>query len=128
MKLNLRDIIDGWLNHLIPPARLKELIQQTSDERLAICRQCDFNSEVRKAKGLSYDSWRKDEHCTHCLCPLITKTKALHASCPLTIEKDGVSPKWIAVVTDDESFQINKAIEDDKTDERPDQQTSGGSS
>src|SRR5450432_3448112 len=113
MKLNFRDILEGWRNHLVPPERLKDLIQATSEHRLEICRSCPHNSEILRASGKKFATdWRKDEHCTVCSCPLIQKTKALHSSCPLN------PPKWDRVVTDSESIEINKTIED--AEKRPD--------
>ena len=91
----------------MPPERLRELILQTSKDRLVVCRDCEFNSENKRTSNTPFDSsWRKDEHCTVCSCPLITKTKALHAKCPLN------PPKWDRVATDSESLEINNAIKD----------------
>jgi hypothetical protein len=60
-----------------------------------------------RKNNLSFNSsWRKDEHCTICTCPLITKTKALHSKCPLN------PPKWNSVVTDSDSIEINNTIKD----------------
>jgi len=91
----------------MPPARLKELIQQTSDARLEVCRECPHNSEnIKSSGGTLKQFWRKDEHCDVCACPLLQKTKALHASCPLD------PPKWERVVDDSRSIEIHNAIED----------------
>ena len=91
----------------MPPAKLKELIQQTSEARLEVCHECPHNSINIIASGNKPKQfWRKDEHCDICACPLLQKTKALHASCPLD------PPKWERVVTDSQSIEINNAIED----------------
>jgi hypothetical protein len=107
MKLNLSHILEGWRNHLLPPAKLREVIEQTSNERLEICRACEHNSEVIRSNGKTpTQNWRKDEHCDICACPLMQKTKALHSFCPLN------PPKWGPVATDSQSMEINQALED----------------
>jgi hypothetical protein len=93
----------------MPPEKLKELIKETSEYRLAICKDCEESSMFKVEHHVSFpSSWRKDEHCTVCLCPLLQKTKALHSSCPMN------PPKWERVVSDSESIQINNTIENAK--------------
>jgi len=67
---------------------------------LAICRGCEFNSENAKAAG-TYSSVRRDEHCTDCGCPLITKTKCLTCECP--------QHKWGPELTPEQEKEINDA-------------------
>lgn len=95
--MSLKQIFEGWKNHLAPSDYLKEKITEVSDERLAICRQCPFNSVNAKANG--YKSFRTDEHCTDCGCPLITKTKSLSSHCPQN--------KWGAEITHEEEKTIS---------------------
>ena len=92
-------IFEGWKNHLAPAVYLKEKIQEVSDERLTICRACPFNSENAKAAG-TYKSFRRDEHCTDCGCPLQSKTKCLSCHCPQN--------KWEAVTTPEEDQTMNR--------------------
>lgn len=105
MRLNIGEILEGWRNHLIPPEKLKELIEETSEYRLSICNVCEFNSEVKRANNEKFSSsWRIDAHCTVCSCPLVQKSKALHANCPLN------PPKWDRVASDSESIEISNGI------------------
>jgi hypothetical protein len=101
MKIKIRDIIEGWRNHLIPPEELKEAINRVSKERLAICKTCPSNS-LNKIPGAIL------EYCTECSCPLIAKTKCLHCSCPLT------PTKWGPVVSEEHSLQVITKIDDDE--------------
>jgi hypothetical protein len=107
MTFKIKEVLEGWRNHFSPPEHLKEIIAQISANRLEICRACPHNSENLRKEGKKFSSsWRKDEHCTVCLCPLLQKTKALHSSCPLN------PPKWDRIVTDSESIEINTVLED----------------
>jgi len=94
--MSLRQIFEGWKNHLAPSEYLKEIIDQVSTERMAICRDCPFNSINAKANG--YRSIRTDEHCTDCGCTLAAKTKCLSCYCP--------QGKWGPEVTDEQEKQF----------------------
>ena len=96
MEINVKQIIEGWRNDLIPPKELKELIMRVANERLIVCQSCEFNSNLAKEQG--YTSIRVDYHCTKCGCPLKKKTKCLSCSCPIE--------KWLAVATDEEDEEI----------------------
>lgn len=107
MRLNLKEILNGWRNHLFPPEKLREFINQVSEERLTICRECEYNSENMKKAGKKFtSSFRPDEHCTVCHCPLIQKTKSLHTNCPLE------PPKWDRIATPEESAEISNTLQD----------------
>ena len=95
-----KEIVEGWRNDLIPPEHLKSLIENVSEERLAICRACPFDSINAKANG--YNSIRIDEHCTKCGCPLSKKTKSLKSECPLD------PPKWEKITDQDLSYETNE--------------------
>lgn len=97
MKINIAQIIEGWRNKLIPPARIKELIEEVSKERIDICNFCTFHS----ANRMNYKTIRPDAHCTICGCTLSAKTKCLSCNCPLT------PPKWEAVVSKEEEEEID---------------------
>lgn len=109
MKINFAEIWEGWRNHLVPPARLKEHILQVSEERMIICRDCDLHSSRH------YTPLRPDEHCTECGCPLIAKTKCLSCECGIK--------KWLAVLSEEEEESLN--IEED---EKGGRETEKGSS
>lgn len=94
--MSLKQIFEGWRNHLHPPQYLKEKIEEVHQERMLICRACPMNSINR---GPDYHTMRKDEHCTECGCPLISKTKCLTCSCPLD--------KWPAEITEEQEKIIN---------------------
>ena len=92
----ISQIYEGWKNNLLPPKKLKELIKQTSAQRLEVCNNCDYHSDNRK----NYKTVRPDKHCTHCGCTLSAKTKCLSCACPLN--------KWEALISSEEEEQINK--------------------
>ena len=92
--INFEQIIEGWKNHLFPSSYMKEIIKKVSEERMAICEQCEFHSKFHK-------TYRPDEHCIDCGCTLLAKTKCLSCECPLD------EPKWEAVVTEEEEELIN---------------------
>ena len=87
MTFNWAHIYEGWRNHLVPPSEIKELILETSNERLAICNECEYNSKVAGKRGPA--------RCMDCGCPLIAKTKCLSCYCELP------SPRWDAVLTEE---------------------------
>lgn len=96
--MSIKQIFEGWKNHLAPEEYLKETINTVSQERLAICRSCPFNSINAKKAG-TYKSFRTDEHCTDCGCPLLSKTKCLSCHCPQN--------KWGPEITDEQEKIIN---------------------
>lgn len=100
MKLNFKEIIEGWRNDLIPPKDLKQLIEDVSVERLEICSGCPFQSDNAKLNG--YKTYRFDLHCISCGCPLQKKTKSLSSECP--------KGKWGAVASDEDRYEIEKTI------------------
>jgi hypothetical protein len=80
---------------LIPPASLKRVIEETSEERINICLTCPHHSKWHK-------TLRPDDHCTNCGCTLAAKTKCLSCACPLN--------KWMAVLTEDEEEKFKTQI------------------
>jgi hypothetical protein len=36
-------IYEGWRNKLIPPAHLKDIIEETAKERMEICNGCELS-------------------------------------------------------------------------------------
>lgn len=94
MKINPKEIIEGWKNHLFPKESLKELISTVSEERLAICKSCEFNSTPENISSFS--------GCKSCGCPLIPKSKCLSCHCPIN--------KWEAVATDEEDTKIHESL------------------
>lgn len=90
--INFSQIYEGWRNKLVPPADMKQTIQQVSKERLSICNNCPFHSKNHKTP------LRPDAHCTDCGCNLEAKTACLSCSCP--------QDKWMAVVDDKQEEQL----------------------
>ena len=101
--MNFKHIIEGWRNHLVPAKEMKEPIEKVSEERLAICATCPWQSDNFKAEGKTL--LRPDLHCTNCGCTLIAKTKSLASKCPIG--------KWEAYVTDVERYEIEQQIKND---------------
>lgn len=94
--MNFNQIYLGWRNKLFPPAKIKELIQATSAERLNICESCFYHSNNHKTP------LRPDAHCTDCGCNLEAKTKCLSCSCPQN--------EWQALMTLAEEQEMLKSI------------------
>jgi len=92
--MSLAKIYEGWKNHLLPSSSLRNVINQVSEERLAICRACPLHSSNKEG----YTTVRVDEHCTECGCSLLPKTKCLSCSCPVD--------KWTSELTSEEEQQI----------------------
>ena len=89
--LNFKQIYEGWRNKIVPPAELRDTIQQVSAERIAICNSCVFHSK-------NHDTpLRPDDHCTNCGCNLDAKTKCLSCDCPIR--------KWTSVIQDHNEFE-----------------------
>ena len=91
--MGVKQIFEGWRNHLLPRKELELMIEQVSQERMNICNGCEFISTKHK-------TLRPDIHCTDCGCPLVTKTKCLSCNCP--------KKKWTAVLSEEEQSLINK--------------------
>lgn len=106
--MKFSDVFEGWRNDLFPPERLKDVISKAHEERIEICRKCEFDSRNAKEAGL-YKSKRKDEHCIKCGCPLQKKTKCLSCECPLK--------KWLAVMTAQEEDKVYINHNQDGTDD-----------
>jgi hypothetical protein len=104
MRLNFKEIIEGWHNHLVPPLELVNLIDEVSEHRLSICSGCPFQSKNAKEAG-TYKGYRTDLHCTSCGCHLAAKSKSLSSTCPLG--------KWEAIATDEERYNIEKQIQNE---------------
>lgn len=76
--MSLKQIYEGWKNHLLPEENEKAFIEHVSQERLAICNVCEEHSSNKK----DYKSRRPDAHCAECGCTLSAKTKCLTCECP----------------------------------------------
>jgi hypothetical protein len=85
--MNIKEIVQGWRNHLVPPAELKDAITSISEQRLSHCKTCEYNADKQDIKLSS--------RCGHCGCYLVPKSKCLDCSCPIG--------KWIAELTTSES-------------------------
>jgi len=72
----LKEIFDGWRNHILPPSALKKEIKRIHTKRINICESCEHHSK-------HHDSIRPDDHCTICGCTLVAKTKCLSCKCPI---------------------------------------------
>lgn len=94
--MNISKIYEGWRNQLIPPKKLKQIINKVHKERISICRQCENDS-------IHHDSIRPDEHCIICGCTLSAKTKCLSCNCDIY--------KWFAILTPEQEEEIKQANE-----------------
>lgn len=94
--INFSQIFEGWRNNLIPPSQLKELIRQTSEQRLKICDGCPHHSKNHKTR-------RPDAHCVYCGCTLSAKTKCLSCKCPID--------KWLEVASQEDNDKIQNIVD-----------------
>lgn len=80
---NIDLIVEGVINDVkLTHGTLPEEEQTEIMRRRLICAGCPFMSENAKVNpAVNYKSDRKDEHCTHCGCPIKTKTASLKANC-----------------------------------------------
>lgn len=74
--MSVKQIIEGWRNHVLPAKHTKEYLDLVSKARLSICEQCEHHSK-------NHNTMRPDAHCTHCGCTLAAKTKCLSCKCPI---------------------------------------------
>jgi hypothetical protein len=91
--MSIKQIYEGWKNHLLPEERTKAFIEHTSQIRLDVCYNCEEHSSNKEG----YSSVRPDAHCTNCGCTLSAKTKCLTCECPLK--------KWMAASIPEEDVK-----------------------
>lgn len=96
MKINWKQVYEGWRNNLVPPKKLRMLIGQVSKDRLMICNVCEFNSANTNKKYI-----RPDKHCVLCGCTIAAKVTCLSCDCA------NVPPKWEAVLTAEQEEELN---------------------
>lgn len=113
--MNWSKILEGVRNHVLPPAKIKELIESTSKERLAICQACPFNSN--NARNKEDKTITMQSSCVLCGCFLILKSKSLSSNCGIEKwnENNPDSPKelkWKAVMTEEEDQELTEKIKD----------------
>lgn len=101
MKIDLKGIFEAVKNKHFSTGEFRKLVEDTSKERLEICRACPYNSKVSPHLA---SNLRFDEHCLHCGCNLEYKTKCLSCQCPLS------PPKWGPVMNDKEEKQLNEEV------------------
>lgn len=75
MKIDWEGVIKGSINSIF----IKEEVEKVAKERLAICATCDYDSNVRRAKGVNFA--RLDHFCAACGCCLKLKTRYMAANC-----------------------------------------------
>lgn len=90
--MGVKQIFEGWRNHLLPRKELELMIEQISQERIGICNECEYIST-------KHTSLRPDVHCTDCGCTLSAKTKCLSCKCPKN--------KWTAVLSEEQQNIID---------------------
>lgn len=86
----LQQVYEGWRNKLVPPEELKEIINSTVVERMAICEGCPNHSKNKP-------TLRPDVHCLACGCTLSAKVACLTCECPIN--------EWAAVLTNDDELK-----------------------
>lgn len=92
--MKIKEILEGWGNHIFPKEELKDAINEVSKNRLKICLSCENNSTFGKVNMFST--------CKACGCNLIPKSKCLSCECPIQ--------KWLAVSDEDMERKINEGL------------------
>jgi hypothetical protein len=105
--MNFSEIYEGWKNDLFPSEKLKDLIKQTSEERLAICKECIAYDETGEGCVLPLTQPCCNKHVkidgvSGCGCPLQKKTKCLSCECP--------AKKWLSIATQEQDVLINNKL------------------
>lgn len=94
--MNVLQIAEGWRNDIIPPKKLKELINSVSKQRLDICKKCEAYSLIGEGCAVigtapCCNNKIFINNIQGCGCPLKKKTKCLSCECP--------AKKWLAIET-----------------------------
>ncbi len=105
--MNFLEIFEGWKNDILPSERIKELIKQVSEERMAICKTCIAYDETGQGCSIPLSQPCCNKHVkvnniSGCGCPLQKKTKCLSCKCPAS--------KWIALSTEEQDELINNKL------------------
>lgn len=100
MKFNLIETVKGLSAGIYNTIFLDEQVEEIAKERLSICANCPFDSEVKRASGIKIR--RPDHFCTDCSCDLTLKSRAMNQKCP--------QGKWDAVTDDEMGFTIQELL------------------
>lgn len=89
---------------------MEELINKTSQERLEICKTCEFNSTPGKVTVYS--------RCKACGCPLIQKSKCLSCNCGIHTYNElhpgnPIPVKWTALITGEEEMELDVKLNEE---------------
>jgi uncharacterized protein DUF6171 len=90
MNIDWAGIREGLKNQIAPLEEDRVLIEQTREERMAICRECEY---YKMFMGVT-------PQCGHCGCILKTKTSCPHCQCPIN--------KWMPVLTKQETEKLKE--------------------
>ncbi len=107
--INFFEVLEGWRNDLFPPDKLKEIINRVSEERLAICRDCEGYDDTGKGCSVPGTNPCCNKNIVilngikGCGCPLNKKTKCLSCKCPVN--------KWKAVLTEEQEEKFKSKID-----------------
>lgn len=96
MKIDWRGLAEGIRNKVIPPTELRALVEQTHEERMSICNDCEFLRATVSGP-----------RCGKCGCFLNLKTRCLKCECPIQ--------KWLAVAEDDISQLVKQTLNDNNS-------------
>lgn len=101
---NFNKVAEGIVNKTTFKA-LPEEDQKLILDRLAICHECPYNSDLAQASeeylkimGKPYETKRKDLHCSLCGCVVEFKVASLSSNCGIEVynqgKKDKLELKW----------------------------------
>ena len=92
----LQGLSEGIINSVF----VKEEVEKIAEDRNKTCSTCEFDSNVKRAKGNKI--LRPDHFCGKCGCDLYLKQRALNQQCPLE--------KWKALTDQVTAYEIEQKI------------------
>lgn len=97
---NRKQILEGIKNNLFKKAHIEDI----ASERMLICTECE-HYDIKGEGCLVFGTAPCCNKLTGgCGCSLSLKTRSLSSACPLS------SPKWEAILTDEEEDRLNKQL------------------
>jgi len=107
---NPKGVVLGWINAAkLQNNKLEEDEVEEILKRRLICQECPLMSENAKTSqeyldifGKHYKSDRKEEHCSICSCPLVSKTASLTENCGIKADKKtkNLDYRWTIFIKD----------------------------
>ena len=110
MRFDWKNIMEGTINSIF----VRDSVEKVAEQRMNICKTCDFDSEVQRNRGTHLP--RLDHHCTACGCILHLKVRCIACNCGIERlnEKTGstLPLRWFAQTDQETGNKIDDLIKD----------------